>query len=64
MYPYRDHVEGSGLMAYAPDLGELADRMAGEHQIFMGIKPGDIPIVQPSKIELVINQKTTETLEQ
>src|SRR6516165_5105369 len=49
IYPYRDYVELGGLMAYAPDLGELAQRIAGDvHQIFNGAKAGDIPFYRPS----------------
>jgi len=63
MYPYRDYVELGGLMAYAPDLGELAQRLADDvHQILNGTKPGDIPMYQPTRIELVINQKTARAL--
>src|SRR5215216_6372630 len=59
MYPYRDYVEAGGLMAYAVDLAELLRRMADDvHQILKGTKPGDIPIYQPNKFELIINQKT------
>lgn len=63
LYPYRDYVELGGLMAYAPDLGELAERMADDVQrILMGTKPGDIPIAQPTKIDLIINQKTASSM--
>jgi putative ABC transport system substrate-binding protein len=50
-------------MAFAPDLGELAQRMANDvHQIFNGIKPGDIPYFQPGKFLLIINLRTAKTL--
>jgi putative ABC transport system substrate-binding protein len=63
MCPYRDYVELGGLMAYAPDLGELAQRMADDvRQILTGAKPGDIPFYQPTKFELIINLKTAEAL--
>jgi putative ABC transport system substrate-binding protein len=63
IYPYRDYVEAGGLMAYAPDLGELAQRLADDvHQILNGIKPGDIPYYQPTKFQLVINLKTAKAL--
>lgn len=63
IYPYRDFVELGGLMAYAPDLGELAKRMADDvHQIFNGIKAGDIPFFLPTKFDLVINLKTAKSL--
>ena len=63
MCPYRDYVEAGGLMAYAVDLAELLRRMADDvHQILKGAKPGDIPIYQPTKFELLINLKTAKAL--
>jgi putative ABC transport system substrate-binding protein len=63
IYPYRDYVEAGGLMAYAVDLAELLRRMADDvHQILKGAKPSDIPIFQPTKLELLINLKTAKAL--
>jgi putative ABC transport system substrate-binding protein len=63
MCPYRDYVEAGGLMAYAVDLAELLRHMAGEvHQILKGAKPGDIPIYQPTRFELLVNLKTAKAL--
>jgi putative ABC transport system substrate-binding protein len=63
IYPYRDYVDLGGLMAYAPDLGELAQRMANDvHQILNGAKPGDIPFYQPSKFQLIVNMKAAKAL--
>jgi putative ABC transport system substrate-binding protein len=63
LYPYRDYVEEGGPMAYAPDLGELAHRVANDvHQIFNGSKVGDLPFYQPSKFQLVINSKSVKAL--
>ncbi|MEP6943382.1 MAG: ABC transporter substrate-binding protein [Betaproteobacteria bacterium] len=61
--PYRDYVEAGGLMAYAVDLAELLRRMADDvHKILKGAKPGDIPIYQPTKFEILINVKTAKAL--
>jgi len=64
VYPYRDYVDQGGLMAYAPDLGELAQRLANDvHHILNGAKPGDIPFYQPNKFQLIINLKAVKALE-
>jgi putative ABC transport system substrate-binding protein len=64
MYPYRDYVDLGGLMAYAPELGELAQRLANDvHQILNGTKPGDIPYYQPSKFQLIVNLKAAKALD-
>src|SRR5438270_5671578 len=62
--PYRDYVEAGALMGYAVDLAALLRRMADDvHQILKGAKPGDIPIYQPTKFELLINLKTAKALD-
>src|ERR1043166_6491849 len=59
--PYRDYVEAGALMGYALDLPELFRRMADDvHKILKGAKPGDIPIYQATKFELLINLKTAK----
>lgn len=64
LYPYRDYVEEGGVMAYAPDLGELAQRIANDvHQILNGTKAGDIPYYQPNKFQLIINAKSARALD-
>jgi putative ABC transport system substrate-binding protein len=63
MCPYRDYVDAGGLMAYTVDLAELLRHLAaGVHQILNGAKPGDIPIYQPTKFELLINLKAARAL--
>lgn len=63
MYPYRDYVDLGGLITYAPDLGELAQRMANDvHQILNGAKPGDISYYQPTKFLLIINLKAAKAV--
>ena len=63
MFPYRDYVEAGGLMAYAVDLAELLRHMADQvHRILKGAKPGDLPIYQPTKFDLLVNLKTARAL--
>jgi len=64
MYNFRSFVEAGGLMAYAPDLAELGRQMADDvHQILNGAKPGDIPIYQATKFQLIINLKAANALD-
>jgi putative tryptophan/tyrosine transport system substrate-binding protein len=63
IYPYRDYVEAGGLMAYALNDVELWTRAAGcIAQILNGASPGDIPIYQPTKFELLINVKAANAI--
>jgi putative ABC transport system substrate-binding protein len=63
LYPYRENVELGWLMHYGPSLAEFYRRTARQiDQILKGAKPGDVPIQQASKFELVINLKTAKTL--
>jgi ABC-type uncharacterized transport system substrate-binding protein len=63
MHGHRDYVEAGGLMSYGPNLLDLF-RRAGEYvdKILRGAKPGDIPVEQPTKFDLVINLTTAKTL--
>ena len=61
--PYRDYVDAGVLMGYTVDLAELLRRMADDvHKILHGAKPGDIPIYQATKFQLLINLKTARGL--
>ncbi len=63
MYWSRDYVEDGGLMSYSADLVELRRRVASfVDKILKGAKPGDLPVEQPTKFELVINLKTAKAL--
>jgi ABC-type uncharacterized transport system substrate-binding protein len=63
IYETRDYVLAGGLMSYGTDLSE-GYRQVGLYtgRILKGDKPGDLPVVQSSKFELVINMKTANTL--
>ena len=62
-YPAREFVEAGGLMAYAVNYPDLYFRFASFiDKIFKGVKPGDIPVEQPTRFELVINLKTARSL--
>jgi len=63
MYEWREHVEDGGLMAYGTSLNGLYRRLASYvDRILKGARPGDMPLEQPTKFELVINQKTAKAL--
>ena len=63
MFPYREYVEAGGLMSYAPSNIELF-RGAATYvdKSLKGAKPGDLPVQEPTKLELIVNLKTSKAI--
>ncbi|HZM36228.1 MAG TPA: ABC transporter substrate-binding protein [Burkholderiales bacterium] len=64
VHPFREIAEGGGLMSYGANVPDLYRRAAGYvDRILKGIEPGELPVEQPTKYDLVINLKTAALLD-
>ena len=63
VYQFRGFATAGGLMSYGADLRDL-DRQAGTYvgRILKGDKPGELPVQQSTKVELIVNLKTAKAL--
>jgi ABC-type uncharacterized transport system substrate-binding protein len=63
IYFYRGQAESGGLISYGPDISEGYKRAASYvDKILKGAKPADLPVEQPTKIDLVVNMETAKAL--
>ena len=64
MFYAREYLAGGGFMSYGPNVPDLFRRSADfVDKILRGAKPGDIPVEQPTTLELVVDLKTAKAPE-
>ena len=63
IYQQRNWVDAGGFMSYGPNNADEYRRLASYvHRVFKGARPGDLPVEQPTRIDLVINLKAAKAI--
>ena len=63
VFQRRENVDAGGLLSYGPSLRDAFRQAAGHvDRILKGAKPADVPVEQPTKLELINNLKTAKAL--
>jgi len=63
IFPQREYADAGGLLSYGENLKEFYRRAATfVDRIFKGARPADLPIEQPTRLNLVVNRKTADAL--
>jgi putative tryptophan/tyrosine transport system substrate-binding protein len=64
IYQWKEHAEAGGLVSYGPSLAAMWRQSAIiVSKVLKGAKPADLPVEQPSKLELVVNLRTAKSLD-
>ena len=63
LYGWREFVEEGGLMSYGPDIATLVRQAAAYvDRLLKGAQPSDLPVQQPTRLELILNLKTAKSI--
>lgn len=62
IYPFEGFVEAGGLVSYGPNYYAAFRRTVFIDKILKGAKPADLPVEQPTQLDLVINMKAAEAI--
>ena len=64
IYQWKEHVEAGGLVSYGPNLAAMWRQSAVIiGKVLKGAKPADVPVEQPTKLELVVNFRSAKSLD-